>query len=88
MADLVRAISRFWLPALSSRTTATAAEGDGNDDDAAAAAAAARDKGDLNQNSAGRYHDALLLSQIYHTIPRATVLSNPQLHQTPQHNPI
>jgi len=63
MADLVRAISRFWLPALSSMTTATAAEGDGNDDDVVAA----RDKGDLDQNSAGRYHDALLLAQIYHT---------------------
>jgi hypothetical protein len=85
MADLVRVISRFWLPALSSRTTATAAEGDGNDDDAAAAAAAARDKGDLDQNSPGRYHDALLLSQIYHTIPsnnnleQSTVTPNPAI---------
>jgi hypothetical protein len=84
MADLVRAISRFWLPALSSRTTATAAEGDGNDDDAAAAAVA-RGNGDLDHNSAGMLFCFLgFITQF----PLATVLSNPQLHQTPQYNPI
>ena len=83
IADLVQAISRFWLPALSSRTTATAAKGDGDDDDAAAAAAVARDKGHLDQNSTGRYRDALLLSQIHHIIPlsnsleQSTVTPNP-----------
>ena len=69
---------------MSSRTTATAAEGDGNNDDAAAAA---RDKGDLDQNSAGRYHDALLLYQIYHTIPSSNSLEQSTVTPNPATQP-
>jgi hypothetical protein len=69
---------------LSSRTTATAAEGDGNNDDAAAAA---RDKGDLDQNSARRYHDALLLSQIYHTISSSNSLEQSTVTPNPATQP-
>ena len=88
MVDLVRAISRFWLPALSSRTTATAAEANGNGDDAAAAAAVARDKGHLDQNSTGRYRDALLLSQIHHIIPLSNSLEQSVVALNPATQPL
>lgn len=87
IADLVQAISRFWLPALSSRTTATASKGDGNGDDAAAAAAVARDKGHLDQNSTGRYRDALLLSQIHHIIPLSNSLEQSVVALNPATQP-